>query len=142
MKQVIVIFVLVLFWCSQPAIDDTALKNDISGIMAQQKQAWNDGEIEGFMAHYWQSENFTFQSGNKRLHGWGTLLAMYKKKYAGANMGQLDFTDIEIHVIDRSNAYVLGRWTVVTADTSKQGLFTLLFRQVDGEWKIIHDHSS
>lgn len=110
--------------------------------MARQKLSWNEGSIEGFMAYYWKSENFTFQSGNKRMIGWESLMAMYKKNYSGANMGQLDFTDIEINVIDPNNACVLGRWTVTTADTTKQGLFTLLFRNFDEGWRIIHDHSS
>jgi len=110
--------------------------------MAQQKQSWNNGNIEGFMAYYWKSEDFTFQSGNKRLRGWNELLAMYRKNYSGANMGELDFIDIEINIIATNYAYVLGRWNVTTVDTSKQGLFTLLFRRFDEGWRIIHDHSS
>jgi len=142
MKKLFLLFILIPLSCMPPAIDEAAIKNEINGIMARQKQSWNQGSIDGFMAYYWQSGDFTFQSGNNRLTGWETLMAMYKKNYAGANMGQLNFTDVQIHIINAKNAFVLGRWTVTTTDTTKQGLFTLLFRHFDHGWRIIHDHSS
>ncbi len=119
---------------------DTAKK--IETIMAQQKKEWNRGNIEGFMAAYWKSDRFTFQSGNKRLKGWHQLLAMYKKNYAGENMGELDFSNIEIKPLASDAVYVLGRWKVFTKDSFKEGLFTLIFRRFGKDWKIIHDHSS
>ncbi|MFZ5517952.1 MAG: YybH family protein [Candidatus Zhuqueibacterota bacterium] len=142
MKQLFVFFILASLNCAQPVIDEAAIKNEISRIMEQQKQSWNRGEIDGFMAFYWNSDQFTFQSGNKRLVGWEEMMAMYRKNYAGPSMGALDFTDIQINIIDANNAYVLGRWTVTTSEATKQGLFTLVFRQFENGWRIIHDHSS
>lgn len=103
---------------------------------------WNRGDIEGFMSYYWNSDAFTFQSGDRRLEGWEQLLAMYRANYAGENRGTLNFSDIKINVLSGDAAFVIGRWRVVTADTTKAGLFTLIFRRHDGEWRITHDHSS
>jgi ketosteroid isomerase-like protein len=94
------------------------------------------------MAGYWKSDQLTFQSGNKRLQGWETLAAMYKKNYAGEKMGQLNFTDLKIEVLSKNIVCVLGRWNVTTKDTTKEGLFTLIFKRFGKDWKIIHDHSS
>jgi len=138
------VFFLIFISCSiflRPGdFIDTA--NKIEAIMDQQKKEWNRGNIEGFMAAYWKSDAFTFQSGNKRLKGWHQLLAMYKKNYAGENMGKLDFTDIEVKPLAPDAVYVLGRWKVTTGDSFKEGLFTLIFRRFGKDWKIIHDHSS
>lgn len=94
------------------------------------------------MEDYWKSENFTFQSGNNRLHGWEALLSRYKKSYTGENWGELDFTDIEVKVLTKSYAYVLGRWKLTFPDSVKEGLFTIIFQRRSEGWKIIHDHSS
>ena len=142
MKKLALLIVL-LFWGCDKSIDKIPMiQNEIQSILDQQKQSWNEGNIEGFMAYYWQSEDFTFQSGNKRLQGWNELLAMYQKNYADENMGKLDFTDIKINVLTKEIAYVLGRWNVTTKESFKEGLFTLIFKKFDEGWRIIVDHSS
>jgi len=120
---------------------DTDSKS-IKETIAYQVAEWNKGNVDGFMSGYWQSEEFTFQSGNKRLLGYATLAAMYKKNYAGAKMGTLTFTDIVLKPLADGLYLVLGRWNVKTTDSEKEGLFTLIFKNIDGHWKIIHDHSS
>lgn len=117
-------------------------KDEIQLILNHQKESWNSGSIEGFMQYYWKSDEFTFQSGDKRLHGWNELFEMYQNNYSGENMGLLDFSDIEINVLTEHIAFVLGRWKVTTQESSKQGLFTLIFKKNDGEWRIVVDHSS
>ena len=122
--------------------DSAEIKNEIQTILNRQKAAWNKGNIEGFMEDYWKSKDFTFQSGNKRLYGWDALLSRYKTSYSGENWGKLDFTDIEIKVLSDDIAYVLGRWKLLFKDSSKEGLFTIIFQKMAKGWKIIHDHSS
>lgn len=117
-------------------------EKDIRTAMDLQVKAWNNGDLDGFMAAYWKSPELTFQSGNKRLVGWDTLYAMYKKNYAGEKMGTLEFSDIQVKTIDKKNNLVIGRWKVTAKDSVKEGLFSLIFRYIEKEWKIIHDHSS
>ena len=147
MKKIIFITVIVLlavFMLSsaKPLLDTVKINNEIQTILNRQKAAWNEGDIEGFMGDYWNSENFTFQSGNKRLYGWDALLSRYRTSYSGENMGKLDFTDIKIKVISNNITYVLGRWKLKFKDSAKQGLFTIIFQRKPEGWKIIHDHSS
>ena len=110
--------------------------------MDSQTAEWNKGNLDGFMAGYWKSEKMTFQSGNKRLYGFDALEKMYKTNYAGEKMGKLIFKDIEIKPLSEGFYLVLGRWQVTLKDKVKEGLFSLIFRKIDGTWKIIHDHSS
>jgi len=124
------------------APDSQNIKNEIQAVLEQQKISWNEGNIEGFMEHYWKSDKFTFQSGNQRLRGWNALLSRYKKSYSGENMGTLDFTDIEIRVLSSDFAYVMGRWKLALKDATKEGLFTIIFQQMREGWRIIHDHTS
>ncbi len=128
--------------CTKHSPDVDRVSAEIRGIIDQQQMLWNEGDFEGFMGYYWRSEDFVFQSGNKRLQGWEELLSMYRRKYSGENRGILEFTGIEVMVLSRENAYVTGRWRVSLADTTKEGLFTLIFKKMDDGWRIIHDHSS
>jgi beta-aspartyl-peptidase (threonine type) len=122
--------------------DEEGVKQELRSILEKQKRAWNEGDIEGFMADYWKSDEMTFQSGGNRIHGWDTLLQRYKTNYAGEKMGVLNFTDLEITVLTRDVAYVLGRYHVKQKEAVLEGVFTVIFKRMPEGWKIIHDHSS
>jgi beta-aspartyl-peptidase (threonine type) len=136
------VMLIPLISCSKSSPDIPKIENEIQSILNRQKASWNEKSVEGFMDDYWKSENFTFQSGNNRLHGWDALYSRYKKSYTGENWGELDFTDIEIEVLTNDYAYVLGRWKLTYTDSFKEGLFTIIFQRMSEGWKIIHDHSS
>ena len=142
MRKLFLLVIAIFLFCGRVTIDESKIATEIKSIIDEQVAAWNQGSVEGFMKYYWHSDKFIFQSGDRRLHGWEELFAMYQKNYAGEKMGTLDFTDIDVHVLSREHAFVLGRWKVATADTSKQGLFTLIFKKFDIGWRIIVDHSS
>jgi ketosteroid isomerase-like protein len=131
-----------LLSCTSSAPDAEHIQSELTTIINKQVDAWNSGSIEGFMAYYWHSEDFTFQSGDDRIVGWQTLYERYKKNYAGDKMGRLDFSDIEVKVLTDDLAYVLGRWRVTREDSASQGLFTILFKKLPVGWRIINDHSS
>jgi len=117
-------------------------KKNIQAMLDAQAKSWNEGNIDGYMKYYWNSEKLTFQSGAQKMLGWKALLAMYKSKYSGKNMGILNFSDIEITMLSEQSAYVLGRWKVTTKNAVKEGVFTLILKHMPEGWRIIHDHSS
>ena len=117
-------------------------REEIGSAMRQQVDSWNSGELAGFMRYYWRSEEMTFHGGKRRLQGWETLNSMYIETYSGVQRGILEFSGLDINVLSRRSAYVLGDWKVELPDTVKQGKFTLIWRKMDEGWRIVHDHSS
>ncbi|MCR4409604.1 MAG: nuclear transport factor 2 family protein [Candidatus Saccharicenans sp.] len=115
---------------------------EILKVLELQKEAWNRGDLEGYMAYYWKSDQLTFQSGANRVRGWETLMERYKEGYSGDRMGQLDFSDLEVKVLGRDYALVLGRWNVDIKGEKKGGVFTLVLKKFPEGWRIIHDHTS
>jgi beta-aspartyl-peptidase (threonine type) len=124
------------------AAPQSKIENEILDVLGRQKVAWNNKDIEGFMAYYWKSGDFVFQSGNNRVRGWQALLDRYKKSYSGENWGSLDFTDLEVKVLAADSVYVMGRWKVAAGEDLKEGLFTIILRRFPEGWLIIHDHTS
>jgi beta-aspartyl-peptidase (threonine type) len=124
------------------AWNNSEIEKEITRILAHQRISWNKGDLESFMSHYWQSNDFTFQSGGQRLEGWESLRSRYQKSYAGENMGKLNFSDLVIKVLSKDIVLVLGRWEVQAEDSLKGGLFTLVFQRKPEGWRIIHDHTS
>lgn len=118
------------------------VKADILRVLDLQKKAWNSGDLEGYMAYYWKSDELTFQSGANRVRGWETLLERYKKNYSGERMGRLDFSDLEVKVLGDDCALVLGRWSLTVQEETKGGVFTLVMKRFPEGWRIIHDHTS
>ena len=116
---------------------------EIRAVMKGQEEAWNRGDIEGFMNGYWRSEQTVFVSGDKITRGWQGVLDRYKAKYSDRDkMGALKFSDLEITTLGPDSAVALGRWQLKRANDQPHGTFTLIFRKTADGWRIIQDHSS
>src|SRR5882762_3830885 len=116
--------------------------SEIESVLRAQEDAWNRGDIEGFMNGYWRSEKTVFVSGDEVSRGWQKVLDRYKKKYSDhAKMGTLTFSDLEVTALSNDSAVVLGSWKLKRASDEPHGRFTLIFRHVPDGWKIVHDHT-
>lgn len=115
----------------------------IRKVMDDQAAAWNRGDIEGFMAGYWRSEKLVFVSGDSVTRGWQPTLDKYKKSYdTREKMGVLTFSDLEVTVLSKNAAIVLGTWSLAREKDNPRGKFTLVFRKLKEGWKIVIDHTS
>jgi beta-aspartyl-peptidase (threonine type) len=142
MRKWSIVFVILMIIITVDSFQSQDVRGELLGILELQKESWNRQDLEGFMAYYWNSDEFTFQSGANRLRGWKALLERYKKNYSGENWGELDFTDLEVNILNADFAYVLGRWKLELKDSLREGVFTIIFRRFPEGWRIIHDHSS
>jgi ketosteroid isomerase-like protein len=121
---------------------DTALVREVLNL---QQQAWNKGDIEGYMQGYWKSDSLAFIGKKGITYGWKQTLANYQKSYPNkAAMGSLLFDLRSIQQVSADAVYVIGKWHLKrTKDLGDlQGHFTLLFKKVNNQWVIVADHSS
>lgn len=122
-----------------------AAEQAIKHVLAAQVEAWNRGDLEGFMSGYWNSPELTFFSGGNISKGWQAALQRYQRTYQGAGkeMGTLEFQDLNIDVLGRQTAAVTGKWQLTMSDGKKpHGLFTLILKKMQAGWRIVHDHTS
>lgn len=121
----------------------TASESAIRKVMDEQAAAWNKGDIDGYMKGYWVSEKLTFVSGDTVTRGWQATLDRYKKGYnTREKMGVLTFSDLEITVLSKDAAIVLGSWHLKRLKDEPHGKFTLVFRKFKEGWRITLDHTS
>lgn len=126
-----------------PSRRDLKIILAIQAVLKAQSDAWNRGDIEGYMEGYARSENTVFISGDNVTRGWQTVLERYKKNYnSREKMGTLTFADLQITVLSKDAALVGGRWHLKRANDEPHGRFTLIFRKTKQGWRIIHDHTS
>jgi ketosteroid isomerase-like protein len=115
----------------------------IRAVLDAQRDAWNRGDIEGYMDGYDRSKDTVFVSGDNVTRGWQTVQERYKKNYdTREKMGVLTFSDLEINLLSETSAVVLGRWMLKRINDEPHGRFTLIFKKTKSGWKIIHDHTS
>ncbi len=128
---------------SQNKKHETKTKIAVKKVLDTQVAAWNRGDIEAFMQGYWKSEKMLFISGNNVSRGWQAAFDRYKKGYATKEkMGTLSFSELEIEVLSKTSALVIGRFTLVRTKDKPTGMFTLVFRKIGKNWRIIVDHTS
>jgi beta-aspartyl-peptidase (threonine type) len=121
----------------------SSISQEIETVLRAQESAWNEGDLESFMKHYWKSGDLTFSSGGKTTRGWDETMARYRARYpTPQSMGTVSFQDLETHALGETSAYVLGRWRVDREQEPLRGNFSLVMRQIDGRWLIVHDHTS
>jgi uncharacterized protein (TIGR02246 family) len=113
-------------------------------VLDDQVAAWNKGNLEAFMAGYWNSDDLTFYSGKEKRQGWKETLERYRQRYQGEGkeMGTLKFSELTVQPLGNGYALVRGRWELKLSKENVGGLFTLIFQKTKDGWKVIHDHTS
>ena len=124
----------------EPAKNDEQIAGAVRAVMEAQQAAWNRGDIEGFMQGYERAETTTFVSGDQLMRGWQTVLERYKDRYnSREQMGTLTFSELTIRPISPVFAIADGRWQLTRTNDAPRGRFTLVFRRLNNDWRIIHD---
>jgi len=141
MKTILILAFLIfsLESFAQTAKDKQAILN----VLENQRLNWNKGDLEAFMQGYVKSDSLLFVGSKGPTYGWQQTLDNYKKTYSGkAGMGQLTFGIKKVNFLNKDVAFVLGSWHLKRQQDEPQGYFTLLFKKLNGNWKIFVDHSS
>lgn len=143
MKKILV--VLFVFISLHNFAQSNSKEKDIDEILKvidQQKDAWNNYDLEGFMEGYWKSDNLKFFGSNGITMGYENTLNNYKKGYPSkAHTGKLNFKIINVSPITEGAYYVMGEFHLTREVGNANGIFMIIFKKIDGVWKIIADTS-
>lgn len=118
-------------------------KKAIIALLTAQKDAWNNYDIETFMEGYWKSEELKFYGAGGVIKGWQSTLERYKKSYpTKEHFGNLRFVFNDISKINDGAYSVMGEYHLARKVGNTNGIFMLILKQINGEWKVIADTSA
>jgi len=111
--------------------------------LADQQDAWNQGDVEKFMEGYWKSDSLQFIGSDGLNFGWLQTLDHYKEVYPDTiAMGKLSFDILRINPVSSNAAYLTGTFFLKRQIGDLKGIFTIVLRKFDNQWLIVYDHTS
>ena len=142
MKKIIFILCILSFSIGNSQSSEKEDKAAILSVMNLQEKAWSNNDLEGFMHGYWKSDSLKFYGSNGLTKGWQQTLDNYKKGYpTKEHSGTLNFTISDISKIDEGSYWVMGEYHLKRSVGDANGVFIIIFKKIDGEWKIVADMS-
>lgn len=122
------------------AADDAAVR----AVLSAQQDAWNRGDLAGYMAGYLHDPSLVFTSGSQVRRGWDETFAKYRDRYGTdpSTMGHLVFEILGVQALGADGAVVLGRWILTATPSAGSGVFSVALERTAEGWKVVHDHTS
>lgn len=146
MKYIYVIIVVLLWGCettSQTDEDLETAETAIRKVMSDQEDAWNIHDLEGFMKGYLKSDSLKFYGRNGLTKGWHQTLANYHKNYPSkAESGRLNFVINDISKIEENSYWVMGEYHLKRDIGNANGVFLIIFKKINNQWRIVADMSA
>ncbi len=116
------------------------MPTQVGQTMEAQQNAWNSGDLEAFMVGYWESDSLLFIGSRGVNSGYITTLDNYRNSYPNKDaMGTLTFNNKSWIQICTNVGLLIGSWRI---SEKSQGIYSLIWKKIDGRWVIIADHSS
>jgi hypothetical protein len=143
MKHIILILIgiLTINSCSESSSEQED-KATIITILKNQEKAWSENDLDAFMDGYWKNDSLKFYGASGLKYGWQTTLDGYKKRYPTKDhTGTLNFKINDISKINEESYFVMGEYHLTRNVGNADGVFMIIFKKINGEWKIIADTS-
>ena len=140
MKKILLLIGIIISLSSMAQTKDEQI---IRKMLADQISYWNKGDIPGFMQGYWENDSLVFIGKNGPTYGYNNTLRNYQKNYPNKDyMGVLNFDILSVQAIEKDHFFVIGKFMLQRKVGDASGHFTLIFKRINGIWKIVSDHSS
>jgi len=138
-KLLLIALILFVLSCSKNNANDI---DAIKQILTIQQICWNNGDIDGFMLGYWNSDKFKF-SWHGIEYGWKNALEKYKISYpTKESMGEFSFEILDVKLTSDTTAVLDGKWELIRKNDNPKGSFSYIFKKIENNWLIISDYTT
>jgi len=142
MKNLLLLLLTFSLFSCGPITTEAQDKEEILSVMKLQEQAWSANDLEGFMKGYWKNDALKFFGSSGLTKGWQQTLDNYKKGYPTKEQsGTLNFKIHDVSKIDDGSYWVMGEYFLKRSVGDANGVFLIIFKKINGEWKIVADMS-
>jgi uncharacterized protein (TIGR02246 family) len=125
------------------AADPEGTRRAIRARMDAAIDAWNRGDLEGYLEGYRDSEETRMASGSQVIRGKDAIARGFRARYTtSAAMGTFEHSGMEVELLGEADALVFARWRHTVDHTVHQGVFTVHLRKIGDDWYVVSDHTS
>jgi uncharacterized protein (TIGR02246 family) len=119
-----------------------AVWREVAAMLEHGAQAWNAGDLDGFVSDY--TPDATFVTSHGLARGTAEIRSRYAARFApGAVRDSLTFRLLQVDLLGARTAAIVATYVLSRGDSvTSTGPTSLVLRKVGGRWKIAHDHSS
>ena len=146
---VVVLVLVAAMGCSQSVqlgepVEPATLQAAVDNLLTRSEQAWNGGDLEGFVGWYKRGPETTFLGSSGLTHGWEAIRDRYAGRFQpGAARDSLRFEDLETRPLAPGLGLATARYVLFRGDSvTATGVFTLIVERTPDGWRIIHDQSN
>lgn len=140
-----VIAALLLF--QSPVCAESGTDNIDGAITAfsEMRAGWNRGDIDAALAAYWDSPEITWVNRKGISHGIDEFASEMRSEYADSPeaMGHYSAEILDSRLLSEDTALLVARWDI-TLDGKRLfgGVSSMVWKIIDGQWKLVFEHAS
>ena len=128
---------------SKPKFDAKVEEVAIRAVISAEQIAWNNGDIDAFMGGFWKSDSLQFISARGLSLGWEATRENYIKGFPErSSMGTVSYEILSLTPLAPNIFILTSRYEITQEVGKREGIFTAIFKKVNGKWLAVHYHAS
>ncbi len=125
------------------ADDPAAIESEVRQSLARLQTDWNSGDMEAYLAAYWNDPGLSMMTGGTALRGWQAVAELFRATWTTEPaMGDFSASNVAVGVLDDRTAIASGGFQHVFQHETVEGVFTHVWRRFGDRWLIVHEHTS
>lgn len=130
---------------SDPLFTASRQQLDVVKIILAQQNAWNKGDLDGYLSHYKNAPDTQAVLANL-VRGVDNIRAAYRQNFPNKDaMGEIEDSDIDVRALGDNYALATGKYHLnrpKKSGGSIEGTFMELFEKTPNGWQIIFSQST
>jgi uncharacterized protein (TIGR02246 family) len=130
---------------SGPLFTATRQQLDVVKIILAQRDAWNKGDLDGYLSHYKNAPDTQAVLANL-VRGLDNIRAAYHQNFPSKDsMGTIEDSDVQVRALGDNFALATGQYHLTRtkkAGGPVDGTFSELFEKTAAGWQIIFSEST
>lgn len=123
--------------------DPPAIEAEVKQSIARLQADWNSGDMEAYLATYWNDPGLSMMTGGTALRGWQAIADLFRATWTTEPaMGDFSALNVAVGVLDDRTAIASGGFQHVFQHETVEGVFTHVWRRFGERWLIVHEHTS
>jgi len=148
MKKILGLCGLLLFGSVLDAQDDARSQEEVRARFDAFNEAWKARDMGFIRGYYDHSPDMLLFFERRQLRGWARVETLYENMFAHALPGSVESTYSNVDVGAKGDmAYVAANFHLRVTNpqgerTTDSGRVTVVFERREGEWVVVHRHTS